>query len=69
MAYLLIERQGNPGQWKFCGKSFQTVRASLNEACKRFDSGDQGDFLIETNGQIVMNDLDVAAYCSASRQT
>ena len=34
MAYLLIERQGNPGRWKFCEKSFQTVRASLNEACK-----------------------------------
>lgn len=35
----------------------------------RFDSGDQGDFLIEANGQIVMNDLDVAAYCSAPRRT
>jgi hypothetical protein len=69
MAYLLIERQGRPGQWKFCGKNFQTVHASLDEACKRFDSGDQGDFLIEANGQIVKNDLDVAAYCSASRRT
>ena len=67
MAYLLIERQGPPGQRRFCGKHFQTVQASLNEACKRFDSGDQGDFLIEANGLIVMNDLDVAAYCTASR--
>ena len=69
MAYLLIERQGPPDQRKFYGKNFQTVRASLNEACKRLDSGDQGDFLIEANGQIVMNDLDVAAHCSASRRT
>jgi hypothetical protein len=49
-------------------RNFQTVDGSLNEACKRFDSGDQGDFLIEANGQIVMNDLDVAAYCSVSRR-
>jgi hypothetical protein len=69
MAYLLIERLGPPGQRRFCGKNFQTVRASLNEACKRFDSGDRGDFLIEANGQIVMNDLDIATYCSASRRT
>ena len=69
MAYLLIERQGHPGQWKFCGKNFQTARATIDEVCKRFDSGDQGDFLIEANGQILMNDLDIVAYCTASRQT
>ena len=69
MAYLLIERQGRPGQWKFCGKDFQTLQASLDEACKRFDTGKHGDFLVEANGQIVMNDLDISAYCSAFRQT
>jgi hypothetical protein len=69
MVYLLIERQGHPGQWKFCGKNFQTAHATLDEACKRFDSGNQGDFLIEANGQILMNDLDIVAYCTASRQT
>ncbi len=67
MGYLLVHRHGHPGQWKFRGNQFCTVSAALNEACKRVASGDHGDFLIEAaHSRIVMNDVDVAAYCHAS---
>jgi hypothetical protein len=43
------------------------VANALTEARRRVAAGDRSDFLIETKGsRIVMNDLNVAAFLSAS---
>ena len=64
MPFRLIHRYGHPNRWMFCVDFFLTVSDALNEARNRIATRDQGDFLIEEDdGRIVVNDVEVAAYC------
>lgn len=65
MRYLLNQRLGRTGHHWYRAEYFETVQAALDEARERVMSGEVGDFLIETGcSKIVMNDVDIAAYCA-----
>jgi hypothetical protein len=65
MRYLLIQRNGVPGQHTYRGNLFESVSVALAEVRKRFLAGERAEFLIEgERNRIIMNDADIAGYCA-----